>query len=66
MTLAALRMLILLVVSSLLTLAADVSGEWRGTMKAGGGSWPFSIVLKQKGTKLSGEGGPSAGACQRL
>lgn len=48
---------------SALTMAADVTGKWSGTMevKAPDGSTqsrPLYLILKQDGARLSGSGGP--------
>jgi hypothetical protein len=59
------KLLGVLAITALATLAADVSGKWSGNFEMTGSDGtkqtrPVYLILKQDGTKLTGSGGPDS------
>ncbi|HET9401791.1 MAG TPA: hypothetical protein VFO34_12660 [Candidatus Acidoferrales bacterium] len=47
-------LLVMLLLSTIISAATDVTGKWSGTLKAGENNFPCYLTLKQDGGTLSG------------
>jgi hypothetical protein len=50
----------IMLLTAVVALAGDFSGQWQGTLLVNGGEMPGYLVLKQDSKELSGTAGPSA------
>ena len=60
------RLIIMLVLSAGIGLAADVTGRWSGTLSVHGDEMPGYMVLTQKGASVTGTAGADAGRQHRI
>ncbi len=60
------RLIIMLVLSAGICLAADVTGTWSGTLSVHGDEMPGYMVLTQKGASVTGTAGADARRQHRI
>ena len=60
------RLIVMLIACAGLSLGADVTGTWSGTLSAHGNEMPGYMVLTQTGRSVTGTAGADAGRQHRI